>query len=242
MSSASASESSTCSAASASSAASSSLLSSSSALIIVDVQQDFCSGGALAVPQAEQVLPVINELRALGCWRQVFLTADCHPPNHASFAANNPGTQLFSTVTLPGIGEQVMWPVHCVQDSAGAAFHEALQREPADVIVRKGRLPSVDSYSGFGSPGGKLERTALEEELRSRGITDIVVCGLALDYCVSFTAKDGARLGFNAWLVLDGTRGIAADSMEKELAAMREAGVHIVQSVQDLPACLIGSR
>jgi nicotinamidase/pyrazinamidase len=154
---------------------------SARALIVVDVQNDFVEGGALAVPDGSAVVPAINQLLALGprAWGRVVLTQDWHPAEHASFAANHPGATPFTLVDLPGVGPQMMWPAHCVQGSPGAAFHAGL-RLPADaLVVRKGTHTAVDSYSGFGdgTPGHALEKTELEEALRARGITHVVVCG-----------------------------------------------------------------
>ena len=150
------------------------------ALVIVDVQNDFCGGGALAVPDGEAVVPLINRLRAEGRWNGgVFLTQDWHPREHTSFASNHEGAALFSLLELPGIGLQVMWPNHCVQGSPGAEFHKDLVRLPTDKIVRKGKHPDTDSYSGFGdsSLDKRFEKTELESLLRANGVTDVFVCG-----------------------------------------------------------------
>lgn len=207
------------------------------ALVIVDAQNDFCPGGALAVAEGDAIVPLANKLRAAGPWAAVALTQDWHPPNHASFAANNPGAALFTVVELPGIGLQMMWPAHCVQNTPGAHFHAALERRDSDVVIRKGTNPRVDSYSGFGdaTPGHTLEKTCLEKELRARGVTKVVLCGLALDYCVAYTARNASEAGFETWVVLEATRGIAPDSIAAEMQKMRAAGVHVVQSIAELP-------
>ena len=202
------------------------------ALVIVDVQNDFCDGGALAVPSGNSVIPPLNALRALGGWDLIVLTQDWHPADHASFASNNPGTKLFSTVQLPIVGEQVMWPDHCVQGSVGAEFHPDLDRqESTDVIVQKGKQQGIDSYSGFGDAlGHKYEHTDLEQVLRDAGVSTVFVGGLAADFCVAFTAKDAASAGFNVFLVKDATRGISAEGVAKETEAMIAAGVQIIHS------------
>ena len=213
------------------------------ALLGVDLQNDFCAGGALAVPAGDEVVPVMNGLRALRAWAGgIFLTQDWHPRDHASFAANNPGSELFSTVELPGIGPQVMWPVHCVQGTRGADFHPGVERDASDVVIQKGTHARTDSYSGFGdaSPKKLYEKTPLEAQLRSNGVTDVFVTGLATDYCVGATCKDSAACGFRTYCVIDGSRHIAEASLAAELAAMRAAGVKIVRSA-DVPALLAAS-
>jgi nicotinamidase/pyrazinamidase len=207
-------------------------------LIIVDAQLDFCEGGALAVPGGGEVIPLLNRMRAEGDWSAVVLTQDWHPPDHKSFASNNAEAALFSVVELPGIGPQMMWPNHCVQNSAGAQFHPQLERAPGDHVVQKGTHAATDSYSGFGdaSADKHFEKTPLERILREAGVTDVFVGGLATDYCVSYTCKDAALAGFNTFCVLPATRHIAPESLAEELAAMRKLGVHIVESVDDVPA------
>jgi nicotinamidase/pyrazinamidase len=202
------------------------------ALIIVDVQNDFCEGGSLAVPNANEVIPIINALRARGGWDMVVMTQDWHPSNHASFASNNAGAQPFSTIQLPVVGEQVMWPDHCVQHSLGAEFHPDLDRaEERDIVIRKGTKQGIDSYSGFGDALGHThEHTELESVLREGGISHLFVGGLAADFCVAFTAKDAAAVGFQVFLVEDATRGISAEGVQREFLAMRKAGVHIITS------------
>lgn len=201
-----------------------------SALVLIDVQNDFCDGGSLAVPGGTAVVPVCNALRRAHAWDKVVLTQDWHPADHASFAVNNPGAALFSTITLPHVGEQVMWPAHCVQGTPGAEFHPDLQRADGDLVVRKGTLRGIDSYSAFGDAlDKKFERTPLAQELQAAGVKRVVVAGLALDYCVSFSAKDAAREGFKVTVVLPGCRGIAPDSIAREMDAMRALGVSFVE-------------
>lgn len=208
-------------------------MASTTALLIIDVQRDFGEAtGALSVPEGEAVIPFINELRGELQGARVFLTQDWHPADHASFAANNAGAALFSTVELPGVGPQVMWPVHCVQDSPGADFCPALVRAPGDVVVRKGSARDVDSYSGFGSPGRTRERTALEDALRAAGVQRVVLAGLALDYCVAFTARDAAEMGFATCVARYATRGIADESVAKEMGLMARAGVVVADDLE----------
>ena len=165
------------------------------------------------MPRANEVFDVINRLRELVWWDLVVLTQDFHPADHASFASNNDGANIFETRTLPEVGEQVMWPDHCVQGTPGSEFHPDLVRHESDVVVQKGKVREVDSYSGFGdaSEGHTKEKTELEQLLRERGVTDVFVAGLAADFCVSFTAKDAAKAGFRSYLVRDGTRGISPE-------------------------------
>ena len=206
-------------------------------LIIVDVQNDFCEGGSLAVPHASRIIPIINQLRSARAWDAIILTQDWHPPSHASFGSNNPGSKLFTEVELPGIGKQMMWPDHCVQGSHGAAFHASLQRTPDDVIVRKGKNERVDSYSGFGdATGGSLERTELADVLQSKGITNVFVVGLATDYCVSATARDALKNGLNTFLVLDACAGIADESTGTALKSVQDGGGHVILSNAVAPA------
>ena len=215
---------------------------STRALIIVDVQNDFCEGGSLAVPDGDAVIPVLNQLRAQGSWDVVVLTQDWHPADHASFASNNAGAELFSTVKLPVVGDQVMWPDHCVQHTSGAEFRPDLTRTPEDVVVRKGTLTGIDSYSGFGDALGHThERTELEEVLKAAGVSDVFVAGLALDFCVAFTAKDAAGAGFNTYLVKDASRGISEEGVSKELQALEKAGVKVLDSTAVPTAAFIAN-
>ena len=183
------------------------------ALIIVDVQNDFCTGGSLCVPDNEAIFPIIENLRGpegLKKFNYVFQTRDWHPANHASFHANNPGSNLFGMVTLADTGvEQVMWPTHCVQDSKGAERHERCAMREGEIEISKGMIERVDSYSGFGS---HPEVTPLKEELDKRGVTEIYCVGLAYDYCVGSTAEDGAKFGYKTFLVTEATRSVAQAS------------------------------
>jgi nicotinamidase/pyrazinamidase len=194
------------------------------ALIVIDVQNDFCPGGALAVADGDAVVPVVNAL--MDDFAVRILTQDWHPAGHLSFAANHPGAAPFSTTTMP-YGPQVLWPVHCVQGTPGAAFHPGLRTDPADLILRKGFRPAIDSYSAF-YENDRTTPTGLEGYLRARGVTAITLAGLATDYCVAFSALDAARLGFATTVHLPGCRAIDLDgSLATALAQLRAAGVRL---------------
>ena len=196
-------------------------------LLIVDVQNDFCPGGALAVPMGDEVVPVVNRL-ARG-FRHVVMTQDWHPPGHRSFASAHAGKAPFDTVEVE-YGAQTLWPDHCVQGSAGAAFHPSLDLPQVELIVRKGYRPGVDSYSAF-RENDRRTPTGLAGYLRERGFERITVCGLALDYCVFFSAIDAREAGFEVAVVLDACRGIDLDgSQARALTAMRAAGVSLTSS------------
>jgi nicotinamidase/pyrazinamidase len=194
------------------------------ALIVIDVQNDFCPGGALAVADGDAIVPGINALmQDIPC---VVLTQDWHPADHLSFASEHPGAAAYDMTEMP-YGPQVLWPDHCVWGSKGAAFHPALHTDPADLIIRKGFRRAIDSYSAF-FENDKTTTTGLEGYLRSRGITDLVLVGLATDFCVAYSAQDAARLGFDVTVRLDLCRGIDLNgSMDVALAAMRAAGVRL---------------
>lgn len=197
------------------------------ALLVIDVQNDFCPGGALAVPEGDQVVPVINRLA--GAFRDVLITQDWHPSGHHSFASSHPGRQPFETVELD-YGAQVLWPDHCVQGSAGAAFHPALDLPQAELVIRKGFRREIDSYSAFYENDHKTP-TGLSGYLRSRGLSRLFLAGLATDFCVHFSAVDAAREGFAVTVIEDACRAIDLDgSLEAAQRAMREAGVAMVRS------------
>ncbi|MEY3930658.1 MAG: hypothetical protein RLZZ516_2368 [Cyanobacteriota bacterium] len=178
------------------------------ALLVIDLQNDFCPGGALAVPDGDAVVPLANRLLEQASIR--VLTADWHPLDHSSFAANQPGAP---------------WPVHCVQGSAGAAFHPALNSDRADLILRKGMRSELDSYSAF-FENDHTTSTGLDGYLRARGVDALLIVGLALDYCVAWSAQDAARLGYRTRVILPACRAInQAGSLQQALAAMRQGGV-----------------
>lgn len=191
------------------------------ALIIIDVQNDFCPGGALAVADGDAVVAPINALAAQYPLR--VLTQDWHPANHSSFADNHEGAAPFSMVEAD-YGPQVLWPAHCVQGTLGADFHDRV-RTDADLIIRKGFRPAIDSYSAFFENDHQTP-TGLKGYLRERGVRALVLCGLATDFCVRFSAIDAARLGFEVTVVDDACRGIDLDgSLNAAWEEMREAGV-----------------
>ena len=197
-------------------------------LVIVDVQRDFCPGGALPVPEGDQVVPVINRL--LRRFDRVAATQDWHPPGHLSFAANHPGRKPGEVIQLAGL-EQVLWPVHCVQHTPGAEFHPDLDRSRIQAVFRKGVDPEVDSYSGF-FDNGRRRSTGLDEYLRREGVEEIYICGLATDYCVRWTALDAVRVGLRSWVIEDACRGVELRPGDVAAAwqEMIQAGVHLILS------------
>lgn len=195
------------------------------ALIVIDVQNDFCPGGALAVAEGDAIIPGINAL--MRDFPVRVLTQDWHPATHASFAANHPGAAAFSQVDMP-YGPQVLWPSHCVIGSHGAAFHPALDTDAADLVIRKGFRPGIDSYSAF-FENDRSTPTGLEGYLRNRGVSGLVLVGLATDFCVAYSALDAARLGFAVTVRLEACRGIDLDgSLQAALDQMRGAGVTLL--------------
>jgi nicotinamidase/pyrazinamidase len=192
------------------------------ALIVIDVQNDFCPGGALAVAGGDQIVPRVNALMAE--FPTVVLTQDWHPAGHLSFAANHPGAAPFSTVQMP-YGAQVLWPVHCVQGTDGAAFHPGLRTDAAHMVLRKGCRPGIDSYSAF-FENDRRTTTGLDGWLRARGISSLTFVGLATDYCVAWSAIDAARLGFRARVLEGACRAIDLEgSFARAQSQMRAAGV-----------------
>lgn len=192
------------------------------ALIVIDVQNDFCPGGALAVPDGDQIVEGINSL--MGDFDAVILTQDWHPAGHSSFASSHPGLNPFETTQMP-YGTQVLWPDHCVQGTQGAMFHKDLNINRADLIIRKGYTPAIDSYSAF-FENDMTTPTGLEGYLRTRGLTDLTLVGLATDFCVNFSATDAAKLGFSVTVRQDLCRAIDLDgSLAAALDGMRAANV-----------------
>lgn len=193
----------------------------STALIVIDVQNDFCPGGKLAVAEGDAVVAPINAMMADAA--AVVLTQDWHPAEHLSFAGNHEGAEPFSTTRMP-YGTQVLWPEHCVQGSDGAAFHADLDIHRADMIIRKGYNPNIDSYSAF-YENDQTTRTGLAGYLRDRGITDLTFAGLATDFCVAWSALDAIKEGFSATVVLEACRAIDLDgSLDAALKNLTEAG------------------
>jgi nicotinamidase/pyrazinamidase len=192
------------------------------ALIVIDVQNDFCPGGALAVAEGDAIVAGINAL--MDTFATVVLTQDWHPAGHGSFASEHPGKAPYETVAMP-YGPQVLWPDHCVQGTPGAAFHPALRTDPAQLILRKGFQRAIDSYSAF-FENDRTTPTGLEGYLRTRGVERLVMVGLATDFCVHYSALDGARLGFAVEVREGLCRAIDLDgSLSAARAAMRAAGV-----------------
>lgn len=187
------------------------------ALVIVDVQNDFCPGGALGVKNGNDVVPFVNGIR--DDWPFVVFTQDWHPPDHASFASNNPGTKPGDVIRLGRI-DQIMWPDHCVQESPGARFHPDLDVRPGDPVVRKGELRTVDSYSAFLDVDGRHE-TGLRSLLHDRDVGEVTIAGLTTDYCVKFSVLDALKFGFKVTVLRDGCRAVGLHPGDEE-AALRE--------------------
>ena len=196
-------------------------------LLVIDVQNDFCPGGALAVPGGSEIVPLVNSIARR--FRNVVLTQDWHPAGHRSFASSNPGRKPFETVEL-AYGSQVLWPDHCIQGSEGAALHPALDIPHAALILRKGCHPDIDSYSAFFENDRKTP-TGLLGYLRERGLTRVFLAGLALDFCVRYSAQDAQRIGLSATVLEDACRAIDLDG---SLGAARESfaalGIACIQS------------
>lgn len=198
------------------------------ALILVDIQNDFCPGGHLEVPEGNQVVPVANAL--MDRFDLVVATQDWHPADHGSFAANHPWRKPGQVIDLNGL-PQVLWPIHCVQESFGAEFVQSLHTDKIDQIFVKGTDPGIDSYSGF-YDNGHRKATGMGDFLKEKGVDTVYVMGLATDYCVKFTALDAVALGFKTYLVADGCRGVNlnAGDVEQAIADMRSGGVAVTNS------------
>jgi nicotinamidase/pyrazinamidase len=202
-------------------------LSERDALIVVDVQNDFMPDGALAVPRGDEIVPIVNRLAP--AFRNVVLTQDWHPPGHISFATSHPGRRPFERIRLD-YGEQVLWPDHCVQGTSGAAFHPDLAIPHAQLVVRKGYHPRVDSYSTFVEADGR-HTTGLAGYLRERGIERVFLCGLATDFCVAWSAVDARKAGFEVTVVDDACRAIdTGGSLAAAGRDMAAAGVARIRS------------
>ena len=192
------------------------------ALVIIDVQNDFCSGGALAVPNADSVIPVINRL--MPSFRHVFLTQDWHPEGHVSFASSHPGYLPFSRMTLP-YGEQILWPDHCVEGTRGAQFHPGLEIPSGATVVRKGTCKDIDSYSAF-LENDHTTPVGLDALLREANVRAIVLAGLATDFCVLYSALDARKLGYEVTVVETACRGIDTEgSLAAAWIRMTDVGV-----------------
>ncbi len=197
------------------------------ALIVIDLQNDFCPGGALAVGGGNEILAGVNRLIAAAS--HVVLTQDWHPAGHSSFASSHAGAAPFSTITMP-YGPQTLWPDHCIQGTTGAEFHDGLAWTKAELIVRKGFRKAIDSYSAF-FENDRTTPTGLAGYLRERGLIRLVMCGLATDFCVAYSALDAARLGFSVSVVMDACRAIDLNgSLAEAEKQMRAAGVTLTQT------------
>lgn len=203
------------------------------ALVAVDLQNDFMPGGALPVSQGDVIVPVINKIQSM--FALVVATRDWHPPNHGSFAVNHPGRSPGDHVLLSGV-DQTLWPVHCVQHSPGAEFHSGFDRRRIERIFYKGIDPKIDSYSAF-FDNAHQRQTGLDTFFKEHGVKEVYLAGLALDYCVLYSALDARKLGYQTFVVTDGCRGIElkVGDVECALEAMRDAGVHLIHSSSLLP-------
>ena len=198
------------------------------AVILVDLQNDFMPGGALAVAEGDQVVPVANAVQPL--FDLVVATQDWHPPDHGSFASNHPGHKPGDVIELAGL-PQVLWPDHCVQGSPGAEFHRDFDRSRVARVFRKGTDPAIDSYSGFFDNAHRKD-TGLGGYLREQGVTDVYLLGLATDYCVRWSALDAVKLGFRTHVIEDGCRGVELNpgDVARALEEVRAAGVEVMRS------------
>lgn len=198
------------------------------ALIIVDIQNDFLPGGALAVPGGDEIIPLVNALQEK--FELIVMTQDFHPADHGSFAENHAGKDMYEVVDLHGL-DQVLWPTHCVQDTPGAEFPIGLDIRNVSRIFHKGTDKTIDSYSGF-FDNGRRQATGLHAFLASQGVTEVYVCGLATDYCVKFTALDAASLGYTTYLVADACRGVnlAPTDVDVAITEMQLAGIAVINT------------
>lgn len=204
------------------------------ALIVVDIQNDFLPGGALAVPRGDETVAIANRLMPL--FPTVVLTADWHPADHASFASQHAGKSPYDVVPMP-YGNQVLWPEHCVAGTSGADFAAGLETVRAHAVIRKGTDKNCDSYSGFLAADRKTP-TGLAGYLKSRGVTTVFVCGLATDFCVAWTAQDASAAGFKTYLIEDASRAIdAGGSLAAAMAGLKTAGVGVIEE-EDVPGLL----
>lgn len=197
----------------------------SDALIVVDLQNDFCPGGALAVAGGDEIVPLVNDM--IRHAEHVLLTQDWHPAGHSSFASSHADRQAFESIDMP-YGAQTLWPDHCIQGSKGAAFHTGLAWTKAELVVRKGFRPGIDSYSAF-FENDRLTPTGLAGYLRERGISEITLVGLATDFCVAYSALDAVSHGFVTNVRLDACRAIDLNgSLDLMIGKMRDAGVTLI--------------
>jgi nicotinamidase/pyrazinamidase len=209
-------------------------LTSHSALLLIDLQNDFCPLGALPVEEGDLVIPIANAL--IPHFDTIVATQDWHPANHGSFAANHPWRKPGQVIDLHGL-PQVLWPIHCVQDSFGAEFVQELNQEKITKVFTKGTDPTIDSYSGF-FDNDHRKATGMGDWLKEQGIDTVYVMGLATDYCVKFTALDALELGFTTYLIEDASRGVnlSPGDVDNAVAEMSEKGVKVIHSTQILKA------
>jgi nicotinamidase/pyrazinamidase len=202
------------------------------ALILVDIQNDFVPGGALAVRDGDAIIPIVNRVQR--AFDLIVASKDWHPRDHASFAANHPGRNVGDVIELDGL-PQVLWPVHCVRDTPGAQFVPSLDTARISKVFLKGTDPEIDSYSAL-FDNGHRKSTGMGESLREQGVTSVYVCGLATDYCVKFTALDARTFGFEVTLIEDACRGVNLNPADSAAAieAIVQAGGHVMQSEQIL--------
>lgn len=204
-------------------------ISSRAALLVIDVQNDFIPGGQLPVPEGDHIVPLINRLARQ--FKQVVIAQDWHPAGHASFASSHPGHQPYDVIELP-YGEQTLWPEHCVQATPGAELHPELDLPHAQLIIRKGCNPDIDSYSAF-LEADRRTTTGLSGYLKERGIDTVYMVGLALDFCVMYSALDARAAGFNAFVVRDACRAIDMNgSLAAAIDRMQGAGVGLIHSTE----------
>lgn len=196
------------------------------ALLLIDIQNDFLPGGALAVAEGDLIIPVVNRLQAQ--FDLVVATQDWHPASHKSFSANHPGKAPFDTTELLGL-PQVLWPDHCLQGTSGADLAPALETNKIEAIFRKGTNPEIDSYSGF-YDNGRLKSTGLAEYLRGKGVTQLYLAGLAADYCVYYSALDALQEGFETYVLEDAVRAISEEGYAAARKDIQEKGGYLLQS------------
>lgn len=203
-------------------------MASDRALILIDIQNDFVPGGALAVREGDAVIPIANRLQ--DAFDLIVASRDWHPRDHGSFAANHPRKNVGDVIDLHGL-PQILWPVHCVQETSGADFAPGLRTDRVARVFLKGTDPEIDSYSAFFDNGGRRS-TGMGEYLREQGVRDVYVCGLATDYCVKFTALDARQLGFNVHLIEDASRGVnlKPDDSAAAIDEIRRAGGQVMRS------------
>ncbi|MBD0404731.1 bifunctional nicotinamidase/pyrazinamidase [Flammeovirga sp. EKP202] len=200
------------------------------ALLIVDVQNDFVSGGALEVPEGDQIIPTINKISSK--FDLVVATKDWHPEEHLSFADNHDGKELGQIIDLEGL-PQILWPIHCVQNSEGSEFVSSLDTSNIDAVYKKGTDISIDSYSAF-FDNGKRKDTGLSQYLKNKEVTEVYVTGLATDYCVKFTALDAVSCGFKTFVIEDATKGVnlKPNDVQNAFTDMKVSGIRVIQSTE----------